>query len=157
MIVSVARSSRCQSGGGTPRTQAITSSGSGAANVVTKSHATASPPVEASSTTWVAMRPTSPNRARTAFRVNSRLAIWRMGPCRGGSRNTIISSPAIASDTASALRSRVIPLALEKSSGWEATWTRSACLVMAQNGGNPGGSKYATGASARNRAHTWCG
>ena len=48
----------------------------------------------------------------------------------------------------------MMPCALEKRSGWEAICTMSLCLVIAQNGRYPGGEKYATGASARNRVHT---
>ncbi len=51
----------------------------------------------------------------------------------------------------------VIPRALEKRRGCFEISRMSACFVIAQNGSNPGGAKYATGASARNRVHTACG
>ncbi len=50
-----------------------------------------------------------------------------------------------------------MPCALEKRSGCFAISKMSACFVIAQNGSQPSGAKYATGASARRRVHTSCG
>jgi len=99
------------------------------------------------------MRSTSARCACSARGVKRRLATRRIGPCRGGSSVTTISD-GIA--TASTLP-RMMPCALEKRTGCDATSTMSACLVIAQNGRYPAGAKCATGASARSRVHTACG
>jgi len=49
---------------------------------------------------------------------------------------------------------RMIPCSLEKRRGWDEISAMSACFVIAQKGRYPGGSKYATGASARSCVHT---
>ena len=52
---------------------------------------------------------------------------------------------------------RVIPRSLENSKGCFEISRMSACLVIAQNGSKPGGTKYATGSSDRRRVHSSCG
>jgi hypothetical protein len=49
------------------------------------------------------------------------------------------------------------PCSFENCVGRDAMDWMSACFVIAQNGSNPSGSKYATGASARSRVHASCG
>ena len=99
------------------------------------------------------MRSMSSRRSRTARGVNPAFATRRIGPCRGGSSMTTISD---GGNTTPAGRS-VIPCALEN---------RERLLRDLQDVGvlrdrperlEPGGAKYATGASARSRVHTSCG
>ena len=154
MISLVQRNSSAQSLRGNPSIQDTTAIGSGAAKRSTKSPSPVAAPVAASSRISTAMRSMIALRSRKEPRVKRLFTTRRIGPCCGGSSITTISDGGKGGAPA---RRSMMPCALEKRSGCFDTCTMSACFVTAQNGSYPGGSKRATGASARSRVHTACG
>jgi len=130
MISLVQRNNSSQSELGTPMIQAITASGNGAATRSTKSPSV-DPFTTPSPSTSRAMRSTSSWRARIARGVKRELTTRRIGPCLGGS---IITRISVGGTGPAPSRASVMPAALPKRSGCDATCMMSACLVTAQNG-----------------------